>query len=221
MEQHTPVCAKPTRKYPNGRTGTDAGYQAHRKAGGPACRACLDAVNERQRPFRESNREHIRELRRKRDAARSPGERDALLEARRAYHKEWYAETIEQRREYRRKSYDPEKARDKYMRRRAVIDEAKDKPCMDCGVKYPSYVMQFDHRDPATKSFGIGPRGTGRSVEALLAEIAKCDVVCANCHAERTHQQRLKRRKEATADAADRACGGTSSEAGSPGNAAS
>jgi len=45
--------------------------------------------------------------------------------------------------------------------------------------------MQFDHVR-GVKSFGIGGRVTSR-VETLAAEIAKCDVVCANCHAERTH----------------------------------
>lgn len=38
------VCETPTRAYPNGRTGTPAGYQAHYKAHEAACRACLNAV---------------------------------------------------------------------------------------------------------------------------------------------------------------------------------
>lgn len=27
----------------------------------------------------------------------------------------------------------------------ALYREAKDRPCADCGVKYPPWVMQFDH----------------------------------------------------------------------------
>ena len=71
--------------------------------------------------------------------------------------------------------------------RRAVIIAAKDRPCADCHVRYPYYVMQFDHR--GEKSFTIGRTNSDTNMQALLAEIAKCDVVCANCHAERTQQK--------------------------------
>jgi hypothetical protein len=50
--------------------------------------------------------------------------------------------------------------------------------------------MDFDHRDPAVKSFAIGPSLT-RNRAAVVAEIAKCDVVCANCHRLRTERQRI------------------------------
>jgi hypothetical protein len=68
----------------------------------------------------------------------------------------------------------------------------KDKPCADCGRRYPYYVMDFDHRDPSTKLFEIGTC-VRRGAAVLAAEVAKCDVVCANCHRERTHQQRLRK----------------------------
>lgn len=71
----------------------------------------------------------------------------------------------------------------------AIIRAAKDAPCADCGVRYPFYVMQFDHRDPAEKLFNIGIIGPTASRDRLIAEIAKCDVVCSNCHAERSYQQ--------------------------------
>lgn len=67
----------------------------------------------------------------------------------------------------------------------------KRKPCDDCGKRYPPYVMQFDHRDPAQKKFNLS-RSDGKSKAAVLEEIAKCDVVCANCHAERTFEQMLQ-----------------------------
>jgi hypothetical protein len=68
--------------------------------------------------------------------------------------------------------------------------QAKDRPCADCGVKYPPYVMQFDHL--SDKHFAIGSaHATGQSVEQLLDEIQKCDVVCANCHAVRTYNALL------------------------------
>lgn len=62
---------------------------------------------------------------------------------------------------------------------------------MDCGVQYPYWVMQFDHRPDEVKEFTIGASVDKRSKAAVMAEIAKCDVVCANCHADRTHQRRI------------------------------
>lgn len=74
---------------------------------------------------------------------------------------------------------------------REIIREAKSVPCMDCEQTYPYYVMDFDHREGVDKIYNIGRMGR-RSKKALLAEIAKCDVVCANCHRERTHARALR-----------------------------
>jgi hypothetical protein len=53
--------------------------------------------------------------------------------------------------------------------------------------------MQFDHRDPREKKYlvsqMVGRAGRG----TILAEVAKCDIVCANCHRERTYQRRSAR----------------------------
>lgn len=68
------------------------------------------------------------------------------------------------------------------------LNEIKSQPCTDCGGTFPAICMDFDHRDPATKSFVISHSGTRRR-RAMLAEIAKCDVVCANCHRIRTARQ--------------------------------
>lgn len=46
--------------------------------------------------------------------------------------------------------------------------------------------MDFDHRDPATKQYTVS-RMVGRAgTDAILVEVAKCDIVCANCHRVRT-----------------------------------
>jgi hypothetical protein len=79
--------------------------------------------------------------------------------------------------------------------RRDRLDELKSKPCADCGGTFPPYVMDFDHRDPSQKSFTISKRFANRW-ERLLEEIAKCDVVCANCHRVRTYRQ-LQSKKNA------------------------
>lgn len=85
--------------------------------------------------------------------------------------------------------------KDRYRsKNKAIINSAKDKPCADCGVRYPPYVMTFDHLDPTIKDFNIGIIGPTISRARLIAEIAKCEVVCANCHAERSYQQLQRRR---------------------------
>lgn len=83
---------------------------------------------------------------------------------------------------YRNKYY-----KETYQARRVFLDSLKSVPCADCGIQYPSYVMQFDHK--GNKEFQIGTN-TLLSEYRLKLEIAKCDVVCANCHAERTHKRR-------------------------------
>lgn len=70
--------------------------------------------------------------------------------------------------------------------RRAIIDQAKDKPCADCGSIFPPYVMDFDHMRGSKKVANIASM-TGWSIEAIKKEIDKCDVVCSNCHRIRTH----------------------------------
>lgn len=67
---------------------------------------------------------------------------------------------------------------------RVFLAAAKAAPCQDCGVEYPPYVMDFDHRDPSSKRANVSRLN---HIAAVKAEIAKCDLVCANCHRERTH----------------------------------
>jgi L-lysine 2,3-aminomutase len=103
----------------------------------------------------------------------------------------------EDQRAYARKHY--QENRDKYLAtskanrkpnklaNRALVNEAKNVPCTDCGVRYPSYVMDFDHLPGSDKVDGIARLLNKRyGVKKLLEEIAKCEVVCSNCHRERT-----------------------------------
>lgn len=54
-----------------------------------------------------------------------------------------------------------------------LINSYKDRPCEDCGIKYPPYVMDLDHM----------------AFNKITEEMNKCDVICANCHRERTNKQ--------------------------------
>lgn len=68
--------------------------------------------------------------------------------------------------------------------RKRVYDYLNIHPCIDCGETNP-IVLEFDHRNPKEKSFGIcGTLMTKSYVswEMILQEIEKCDIRCANCH---------------------------------------
>jgi hypothetical protein len=76
----------------------------------------------------------------------------------------------------------------RWIQQAGLLNDIRDVPCMDCGGRFAACAMDFDHRDPSTKRFAVR-RMVGRATtEAILAEIAKCDIVCANCHRERTMQ---------------------------------
>ncbi len=103
-----------------------------------------------------------------------------------------------------------ERARDRQRKRerQQLLRQAKDRPCADCGGTFHYSQMQFDHVR-GVKEFGISPHrrhggnvsrhGGNVRLDHLLAELAKCEVVCANCHALRTWKQSLAQR-EAAAD---------------------
>lgn len=82
-------------------------------------------------------------------------------------------------------------ARDRRSLVRKYMQEYKQsRGCMDCKNMYPYWILQFDHR-PGTEKLGtIGGNFISlHSFDVVKAEIEKCDVVCANCHADRTHDR--------------------------------
>jgi hypothetical protein len=85
----------------------------------------------------------------------------------------------------------------KYLREqrakvRQVIYEAKAHPCTDCGVQYPPWVMDFDHIKG--KEFGVSRMVSARiGLDRIHAEIAKCELVCSNCHRQREHDRLVAR----------------------------
>jgi len=84
-----------------------------------------------------------------------------------------------------------QRGRPRVLLAKRVIREAKNRPCADCGVQYPYYVMDFDHRPGCVKRANFNvlvKKGVARDI--LLDEIEKCDVVCSNCHRLRTYQRK-------------------------------
>jgi len=60
-----------------------------------------------------------------------------------------------------------------------MIDSFKVK-CENCGVNHPA-VLDFHHKDPSTKLFDITSK-VGGQPDMIKKEIAKCIVLCSNCH---------------------------------------
>lgn len=73
----------------------------------------------------------------------------------------------------------------------AKIKALKDnQSCTDCGVPYPHYVLEFDHL--SDKVANISEMAGKCSWIKIQKEIDKCELVCSNCHRERTHKRKTE-----------------------------
>lgn len=85
-------------------------------------------------------------------------------------------------------------AANKRKQRQVLRDKLKSKPCTDCNQTFPPYCMDFDHIPE------LGPRlssvgniiQSAMDIKRVMEEIAKCELVCANCHRIRTHKRRQR-----------------------------
>src|ERR1035437_5479837 len=71
---------------------------------------------------------------------------------------------------------------------RSIVLKEKLKPCTDCGKIYHYCIMDFDHLEGHTKKANISVlvNNSNTSVRVLQEELAKCEIVCSNCHRVRT-----------------------------------
>jgi hypothetical protein len=104
-------------------------------------------------------------------------------------------------REYRRTHYRAnrevylQRKRERDRRIRELAEKAKAKPCADCGIQYAPWQTDFDHVQ-GNKVMRVADLVRRKvSIRKLKAEIAKCDVVCANCHRNRTHYRRMAQKE--------------------------
>lgn len=68
-----------------------------------------------------------------------------------------------------------------------ILEYFRAHPCASCGEEDP-LVLEFHHKNPDEKTSDISVLKKS-STEKLFAEIAKCDVLCANCHRRITARQ--------------------------------
>ena len=74
-----------------------------------------------------------------------------------------------------------------YKRRKDVIkflrEYKSDKSCKICGWNQHTQILNFHHRDPSQKKFRMTEGHIGNySRKVVLEEMAKCDLLCPNCH---------------------------------------
>lgn len=101
----------------------------------------------------------------------------------RRYRREWYhrnkedqkAKTIKRNKTYKTRNY-----RFVRMVKRLVFADT----CQACRVAHHPAQLQFDHVDPTTKTSTISAMcARPATIATIKAEIRKCRLVCANCHA--------------------------------------
>lgn len=61
--------------------------------------------------------------------------------------------------------------------------------CIRCGYNRCVEVLEFHHRDPATKLFKLHNHSMMKPWNDLIDEASKCDLLCANCHREIHHTE--------------------------------
>ena len=93
------------------------------------------------------------------------------------------------RRYYRRnKSLFRARARAKKKALYIFVANLKTAPCLDCKRHYPPVVMDFDHVKGEKLARISQLAGDGMKA-ALIRELEKCELVCANCHRIRTQRR--------------------------------
>ena len=112
---------------------------------------------------------------------------EAYREYMRNYQKSWHQKNKAQRLAHALER--KEQMRVFYNQLKATLE------CAQCGENHPA-TLQFHHRDPRKKEFNLAKAvSDGYSIERINKEVAKCTVLCANCHA-KEHYDWARRNKQ-------------------------
>jgi len=74
--------------------------------------------------------------------------------------------------------------------------EYKGGKCEICGYDKCIDALEFHHKDPYQKDFGISAKGVLRKWDIVKEELDKCICVCANCHREIHYLKKIERKNE-------------------------
>lgn len=109
--------------------------------------------------------------------SKKDGHNNVCKTCRKEYHKKWYEQG---KRDYVVNRNAKHRLRNKTWLYNYLLEH----PCVDCGEDDP-VVLEFDHLKDKIDNVGK-MAADGVSLKKLREEIAKCQVVCANCHKRRT-----------------------------------
>lgn len=114
----------------------------------------------------------------------APGTTEADAAAWLRRHRRWRPKPAADYREYKREM---DQARQRLARENKARFVARlGARCMDCGITGDPIIFDFDHRDPIQKGWIPSKLMRCPNQETIEREIAKCDLVCSNCHRVRT-----------------------------------
>lgn len=71
-------------------------------------------------------------------------------------------------------------AKQRQTNQKKFLDFKSTLKCNRCGFSHPAALV-FHHKDPKHKDFNVSTKRFG-SIKILEREIAKCEVLCSNCH---------------------------------------
>ncbi|MEF8787340.1 MAG: hypothetical protein V5A45_15545 [Haloarculaceae archaeon] len=96
---------------------------------------------------------------------------------------EWKNLSVDQRWHYRNVEYNTERSLDRRSRLRSWVNERKaESGCRRCGQTEVA-CLEYHHTNPELKEKAIGELIThGHGKQSLREEMAKCEILCANCH---------------------------------------
>ena len=88
----------------------------------------------------------------------------------------------------------PKRNEQKVARRKVHVEAVRAHKALfgyaDCGEGDP-VVLELDHTEDNKRDNVSDMISQGLGLASIMAEVQKCDVVCANCHRRRTHQRMI------------------------------
>ena len=80
----------------------------------------------------------------------------------------------------------------RYRRRKQLIDNYKAKKgCSTCGYKEHNSALQWAHIEPVHNGLRYQQSIRSGAIKTIFKELRKCKVLCANCHAIETYNDKL------------------------------
>ncbi len=149
-----------------------------------------EEIQKYQKKYNEENKEEIQKYRAE-NKERIQENKRRHSEKNPEYQRNWWEKNPEKRKEYYQKQ-----AHGKNRILHYLIEKYEGTPCMDCDGVFNWCAMDFDHRPGEVKVSTIAHFGwykaAPKSIARVEKEIAKCDLICSNCHRVRTQDRYAK-----------------------------